>query len=62
LCDRDLTSAELLQVKDAGILRSTVRNFSGYAFALGKIMNKVGEVMSRTINAENSNSDEDKKN
>lgn len=43
LAERNLTAAELEQLKTAGILRSSVRNFSGDAFALGKIVGAVGE-------------------
>lgn len=43
LADRNLTVAELDQLKRAGILRTSVRNFSGDAFALGKIVGAVGE-------------------
>jgi len=43
LADRSLTPADLEQLKRAGILRESVRNFSGDAFALGKIVGAVGE-------------------
>jgi len=42
LGERNLTPAEIDQLKRAGILRSSVRNFSGDAYALGRIINQVG--------------------
>lgn len=42
LGERNLTADEIDQLKRAGILRSSVRNFSGDAYALGRIINQVG--------------------
>lgn len=43
LGERNLTAAEIDQLKRAGILRNSVRTISGDAYALGKIISAVGE-------------------
>jgi hypothetical protein len=49
LGERSLTPDEIDQLKRAGILRSSVRNFSGDAYALGRIINQVGATSAASL-------------
>jgi len=49
LGELNLSVAEIDQLKRAGILRSTVTNFSGDAYALGRIVSQVGTTESLSL-------------
>lgn len=49
LGERALTSEEIEQLKRLGLLRESVRNFSGDAFVLGKIASRIDRTLSRSV-------------